>query len=218
MKARLVEANCRAHRPDRGRRDRCGWRQPLHYLRTLAPDRGRRRIHVSRPGEWRPTRSPACRNGATGVTRQRCRRRWRRCARRRGKRRQHHAAVDRRRQGRRHHRRMGRGGSRGVRRIPRTDRRGARPSNRTGGLDEIRAEVDAVSARLGRRLKFLVGKPGLDGHSNGAEQIAARARDWAWISIYAGIRLTPAEIVNAAREDSAPMCSACRSCLGRTCR
>lgn len=51
------------------------------------------------------------------------------------------------------------------------------PSNRTEGLDEIRARVDAVSDALGRRLTFLVGKPGLDGHSNGAEQIAARARD-----------------------------------------
>ena len=50
------------------------------------------------------------------------------------------------------------------------------PSNRTEGLDELREQVDLVSHALGRRLKFLVGKPGLDGHSNGAEQIAARAR------------------------------------------
>ena len=74
------------------------------------------------------------------------------------------------------------------------------PSNRTEGLDEIRAAVDAVSARLGRRLRFLVGKPGLDGHSNGAEQIAARARDCGMDISYEGIRLTPAEIVAAARE------------------
>ena len=74
----------------------------------------------------------------------------------------------------------------------------AHPSNRTEGLDEIRAQVDAVSARLGRRLKFLVGKPGLDGHSNGAEQIAARARDCGMDISYEGIRLTPQEIVAAA--------------------
>jgi ethylmalonyl-CoA mutase len=77
------------------------------------------------------------------------------------------------------------------------------PSNRTEGLDEIRAAVDAVSARLGRRLKFVVGKPGLDGHSNGAEQIAARARDCGMDIDYAGIRLTPAEIVTAVREQRA---------------
>ncbi len=79
----------------------------------------------------------------------------------------------------------------------------AAPSNRTEGLDEIRAAVDAVSTRLGRRLKFLVGKPGLDGHSNGAEQVAARARDCGMDITYDGIRLTPAEIVAAAAETRA---------------
>ena len=77
------------------------------------------------------------------------------------------------------------------------------PSNRTEGLDPIREAVDAASARLGRRLKFLVGKPGLDGHSNGAEQIAARARDCGMDITYEGIRLTPAEIVAAAQEEGA---------------
>ncbi len=71
-----------------------------------------------------------------------------------------------------------------------------------GNLAEVRAEVEAVSARLGRRLKFLVGKPGLDGHSNGAEQIAVRARDSGMEVVYEGIRLTPAQIVNAALEES----------------
>lgn len=75
------------------------------------------------------------------------------------------------------------------------------PSNRTEGLEEIRAEVDALAARLGRRPKFLVGKPGLDGHSNGAEQIAARARDCGMDISYEGIRLTPSEIVAAARAE-----------------
>ncbi len=77
------------------------------------------------------------------------------------------------------------------------------PSNKTEGLDEIRDAVDAVSDRLGRRLKFLVGKPGLDGHSNGAEQIAFRARDCGMDIDYEGIRLTPEQIVTAARENAA---------------
>jgi (2R)-ethylmalonyl-CoA mutase len=77
------------------------------------------------------------------------------------------------------------------------------PSNRTEGLDELRAAVDAVSRRLGRRLTFLVGKPGLDGHSNGAEQIAARARDCGMDIRYEGIRLTPEQIVQAAAEAGA---------------
>jgi len=72
------------------------------------------------------------------------------------------------------------------------------PSNRTEGLDDLRAQVDAVSGRLGHRLRFLMGKPGLDGHSNGAEQITARARDCGMQISYAGIRLTPQEIVSAA--------------------
>ncbi|WP_321366184.1 protein meaA [uncultured Celeribacter sp.] len=79
----------------------------------------------------------------------------------------------------------------------------ANPSNRTEGLDEIREEVARVSTSLGRKLKFLVGKPGLDGHSNGAEQIAARARDCGMEIAYEGIRLTPAEIVAAAKADDA---------------
>jgi (2R)-ethylmalonyl-CoA mutase len=76
-------------------------------------------------------------------------------------------------------------------------------SNKTEGLDDLRDAVDAVSDKLGRRLKFLVGKPGLDGHSNGAEQIAVRARDCGMDIAYEGIRLTPEEIVSAAQEDEA---------------
>ncbi|MDN5568637.1 MAG: methylmalonyl-CoA mutase family protein, partial [Paracoccus sp. (in: a-proteobacteria)] len=79
----------------------------------------------------------------------------------------------------------------------------ANPSNQTEGLEEIRESVDAVSHRLGRRLKFLVGKPGLDGHSNGAEQIAFRARDCGMDITYEGIRLTPEQIVAKAIEDEA---------------
>jgi (2R)-ethylmalonyl-CoA mutase len=75
--------------------------------------------------------------------------------------------------------------------------------NESPAPDDLRADIDRVSKKLGRRLKFLVGKPGLDGHSNGAEQIAVRARDAGMDVVYQGIRLTPAEIVDAAREERA---------------
>jgi len=76
-------------------------------------------------------------------------------------------------------------------------------SNKTEGLDDIRNAVDAVSDKLGRRLNFLVGKPGLDGHSNGAEQIAFRARDCGMEINYEGIRKTPEELVTSAKETNA---------------
>jgi ethylmalonyl-CoA mutase len=68
-----------------------------------------------------------------------------------------------------------------------------------GDLDALRSEVERVSLKLGRRIKFLIGKPGLDGHSNGAEQIAARATDAGMEVVYDGIRFTPAEIVDRAK-------------------
>jgi len=80
---------------------------------------------------------------------------------------------------------------------------GRAPRNETVGLDDLRAEVERISRKLGRRLKFVLGKPGLDGHSNGAEQIAVRARDAGIEVVYEGIRLTPAEIVEAARQEAA---------------
>ncbi|OJI93447.1 (R)-ethylmalonyl-CoA mutase [Planktotalea frisia] len=76
-------------------------------------------------------------------------------------------------------------------------------SNKTEGLDDIRDAVNVVSDKLGRRLKFLVGKPGLDGHSNGSEQIAFRARDCGMDIEYDGIRLTPEELVASALETRA---------------
>lgn len=76
----------------------------------------------------------------------------------------------------------------------------ANPSNRTEGLDEIREAVAEVNVKLGQKLKFLMGKPGLDGHSNGAEQIAMRARDCGMDISYEGIRLTPDEIVASAQD------------------
>ena len=69
-----------------------------------------------------------------------------------------------------------------------------------GELDAIRDEVARVSQKIGRRLTLLVGKPGLDGHSNGAEQVAVRARDAGMDVVYDGIRFTPAELVAAAQE------------------
>jgi (2R)-ethylmalonyl-CoA mutase len=68
-------------------------------------------------------------------------------------------------------------------------------------LTDLRARVRQLGVQLGRPLKLLVGKPGLDGHSNGAEQIAVRARDAGFEVVYSGIRLTPAQIVAAAVEE-----------------
>jgi (2R)-ethylmalonyl-CoA mutase len=81
---------------------------------------------------------------------------------------------------------------------------GVRPAANGGeeSLTEVRAEVNRVSERLGRRIKLLVGKPGLDGHSNGAEQIAVRARDCGMEVVYEGIRLTPAQIVRTAGDEA----------------
>ena len=66
---------------------------------------------------------------------------------------------------------------------------------------EVRERVHALSEQLGRPLKILVGKPGLDGHSNGAEQIAVKARDVGMEVVYEGIRLTPDEIARSARDE-----------------
>ena len=68
-------------------------------------------------------------------------------------------------------------------------------------LEEIRRRVDATSEKIGHRIKILVGKPGLDGHSNGAEQVALRARDVGMEVIYQGIRLTPEEIAESALQE-----------------
>jgi (2R)-ethylmalonyl-CoA mutase len=73
-------------------------------------------------------------------------------------------------------------------------------SNQSEGLDEIREAVDLVSQKLGRRLGFLMGKPGLDGHSNGAEQIVSRARDCGMEIAYDGIRLTPEQLIASVQE------------------
>ena len=80
---------------------------------------------------------------------------------------------------------------------------GTTPCGQEVTLDELREKVKAASGKLGRTLTFLVGKPGLDGHSNGAEQIAVRARDIGMDVVYEGIRLTPEEIVDAAAAQDA---------------
>ncbi|HZG50365.1 MAG TPA: protein meaA [Thermoleophilaceae bacterium] len=77
----------------------------------------------------------------------------------------------------------------------------AAPAREDSALIELRERVERVSEALGRRLKMLVGKPGLDGHSNGAEQIAVRARDAGMDVVYDGIRLTPARIARAAVDE-----------------
>jgi (2R)-ethylmalonyl-CoA mutase len=78
---------------------------------------------------------------------------------------------------------------------------GAAPAADGNLLAKARQRVDEVSELLGHRLRILVGKPGLDGHSNGAEQIAVRARDVGMEVIYQGIRLTPAQIASSALEE-----------------
>ncbi|MDQ2796168.1 MAG: methylmalonyl-CoA mutase family protein, partial [Actinomycetota bacterium] len=84
---------------------------------------------------------------------------------------------------------------------PPTGVSGASGGGHEGSLSAVQQRVRALGEQLGRPLKFLVGKPGLDGHSNGAEQIAVRARDAGFEVVYSGIRLTPAQIVAAAVEE-----------------
>ena len=84
---------------------------------------------------------------------------------------------------------------------PPTGVAGASGGGHESSLADVQQRVRELGAALGRPLKFLVGKPGLDGHSNGAEQIAVRARDAGFEVVYSGIRLTPAQIVAAAVEE-----------------
>jgi (2R)-ethylmalonyl-CoA mutase len=81
-------------------------------------------------------------------------------------------------------------------------RAGTTPSG-SNSLAEVRERVEQLSARLGCKVRMLVGKPGLDGHSNGAEQVAVRARDCGFEVIYDGIRLTPQQIADAAAREGA---------------
>jgi (2R)-ethylmalonyl-CoA mutase len=78
---------------------------------------------------------------------------------------------------------------------------GAAPAGDQGLLDDVRKRVDEVSEEIGHRIKILIGKPGLDGHSNGSEQVALRARDAGMEVVYQGIRLTPEEIAESALQE-----------------
>lgn len=78
---------------------------------------------------------------------------------------------------------------------------GAAPAGERESLADVRARVDEVSEEIGHRIRLLVGKPGLDGHSNGSEQIALRARDVGMEVVYQGIRLTPEQIVESAVQE-----------------
>ena len=146
------------------------------------------------------------------------RRRWRSCARGEG-RPQHHGAVDRRGQGGRDDRRMGRRRCASVFGEYRAPTGVGRTARQVGGaLEAVRAEVERVSQKIGRRIKFLVGKPGLDGHSNGAEQIAVRARDAGMEVVYDGIRLDARGDRQCRARRRACIASAFRSSPARMCR
>jgi (2R)-ethylmalonyl-CoA mutase len=78
---------------------------------------------------------------------------------------------------------------------------GGAPPSKDASMDGVRAKVRALGDRLGRNVKVLIGKPGLDGHSNGAEQIALRARDAGFEVVYQGIRVTAAQLAQSAVEE-----------------
>ena len=103
----------------------------------------------------------------------------------------------------RHDGRVGAVPARRVRLLPRADgrRRGGRAGRRARTSRSCATRSARVAEQLGRGLKILVGKPGLDGHSNGAEQIAVRARDAGMEVVYEGIRLTPAQIARSAVDE-----------------
>ncbi len=113
------------------------------------------------------------------------------------------AGVDRRGARGRDDGRVGADAARRLRLLPRADRRrrGGRGAPSGEELAELRDEVARLAEQLGRGVKILVGKPGLDGHSNGAEQIAVRARDAGMEVVYEGIRLTPAQIARSAVDE-----------------
>ncbi len=78
---------------------------------------------------------------------------------------------------------------------------GVKMASTTEQIEKVRAKVKEFEAKHGEKLRILVGKPGLDGHSNGAEQIAVRARDVGMEVIYQGIRLTPMQIAESALQE-----------------
>ena len=182
MKAALVESHReRIRRIEGGELKVVG--QNIYTETEPSPLHGgrRRRDPHRRPGgrgaadrrveAWRAARDQAAVDAALAELRAR-----------RGRGREHHAGDDRRRARGRDDRRVGAGAARGVRRVPRPDRRRRGGRDGSDALEELRDEVERVCESLGRRLKILVGKPGLDGHSNGAEQIAVARATSAWTS------------------------------------
>ena len=204
MKAALVESHReRIARIESGEQVLVG-RQPVHGDRALAADRGRR----GRDPRRRPGRRGRAGRGARRVARVARRRRrstlrWTSCARVAASRREHHAGDARRRPRGRDDRRVGGDAARRVRLLPGADRgrRGRRARAGRGDRRAARRGRARVARRSGATLKILVGKPGLDGHSNGAEQIAVRARDAGMEVVYEGIRLTPAQIARCAVDE-----------------
>ena len=202
MKSALVAANTAAPRPHRGRRHHRRRRQPLHRGRALAAHRRRRRHPRRRPRRRGRAGRPPRRPGATPATPPPSPPPSPRCE-------PPPATAPTSCPPPSPPRRPASPPANGAPPCARSSASTAPPPASArpprapaGNLAEVRAAVEAASARLGRRIKFLVGKPGLDGHSNGAEQIAVRARDSGMEVLYEGIRLTPAQIVNAALEES----------------
>ena len=193
----------RAHPAHRVRRAGPRRRQPLRGRRALAARRGRRRRHPhGRPG----ARGPAARGGRR-VAREPRPGGGRRGARRRSPRPPPATRTSwpRRSPPRARARRPASGPGRcaqafGEFRAP-TGVGEAAAGAAAEDLDALREEVERVGDALGRRPKILVGKPGLDGHSNGAEQIAVRARDIGMDVVYEGIRLTPSQIAASALQE-----------------
>ena len=206
MKARLVESH--RERIAKIERERDQGRRPelLHRDRGLAADR-RAPTAASSPPTPRSSASAARRSSEWKAERDygggRARARASSPRPPRDESREHHAGDDRGREGGRDHRRVG------AARCATCSATTARPTGVSGaaaGGDEellasVRARVDELAERIGHRPRILVGKPGLDGHSNGAEQIAVRARDVGMEVIYQGIRLTPEQIAASARDE-----------------
>ena len=197
MKGRLVQSHAERVRAHRVGRDHGRRRQLLHRdRRSPLVDVARRRVAASSSSTQRPSSEQLehLEQWRADARRRRGRARARRrCATSRATTENLDARHDRARPRRRHRRRVGRRAARGVRRVPRADRRRrrARAGSATAMLAVRERGAGARHASSAARSAILVGKPGLDGHSNGAEQIAVAARDAGMEVVYQGIRLTP---------------------------
>ena len=199
MKQQLVAVTRRSARPNRAWRRHCRWRERLHRDRAESPLDGRHRDPVARPARPRPPRSHRSPSGARSATRPKSTRRSTASGARRKSGDNLMAATL----------AAARAGATtgewadalrevfGEYRAP-TGVAGVSPAVAGADLARVRDEVRRTGEELGTRLRILVAKPGLDGHSNGAEQIAVRARDCGFEVVYQGIRLTPDEIIAAA--------------------